>query len=237
MKEMKTMWMMALMGVLLFIRPAAFAQNGGRFELGADLYSRYVWRGSDFGNSPAVQPRASYINSGFTLGAWGSYSINSNSMQESDLFVSYDFNAWVTFIITDYFLPNGTSANNNYFDYREDSTGHTFEASAILNAGAGFPVSLLVAYNFYGADPGHAFYTELGYEGSLKDVGYKVFLGGGTGAYYLADRAGRDFGLVNLGITLSKDIRITDRFELPVSTSLITNPTAESIFIVFGLSL
>jgi len=62
-------------------------------------------------------------------------------------------------------------------------------------------------------------------------------LGGGTGAYYLYGENSDDFGIVNLGITLAKEIQITDKFSLPVSGSLITNPTAESIFIVFGISL
>lgn len=231
--------MMQLLVLMLFtlICLPARTQDGGRFELGADLYSRYVWRGTDFGNSPAIQPWASYSVSGFTVGAWGSYSTNSNSMQEADLFVSYDIKDLVTLTVTDYFFPNGTSSDNNYFTYKEDSTGHVFEGTAAFNGVENFPVSLAVSYNFYGADPDNALYVELGYSGTFKDVGFNVFLGGGTGAYYLADKKDDDFGIVNLGIGFSKDIRITDTFSLPVSTSLITNPTAENIFLVFGFSL
>ena len=31
-----------------------------RFSLGADLASRYIWRGKDYGNSPAIQPNVSF---------------------------------------------------------------------------------------------------------------------------------------------------------------------------------
>jgi hypothetical protein len=44
-------------------------------------------------------------------------------------------------------------------------------------------------------------------------------------------------GVINLGITASREIRITETFSLPVSASLITNPQAENIFLVFGISL
>ena len=238
---MKTRNVFQIMLMMLFLSQSglsAFAQEGSaKFDLGTDLVSRYVWRGTDFGNSPAIQPWATYSNAGFTIGAWGSYSTNSNSMQEADLFVSYDIKEIVTLTVTDYFFPNGFSAGNNYFEYGQDSTGHVFEGMLAFNGVDGFPVSIMAAYNFYGADPDNAFYFELGYGNTYKDVDYNVFLGAGTGNYYLAGENSNDFGLVNLGLSLAKEIQITDKFSLPVSASLITNPTAESIFIVFGISL
>jgi hypothetical protein len=42
---------------------------------------------------------------------------------------------------------------------------------------------------------------------------------------------------VNLGLTVSKDIKITDKFALPVFGSFITNPEAENVFFVFGISI
>lgn len=217
---------------------STFAQDeGGKFDLGADLVSRYVWRGTDFGNSPAIQPWASYSNSGFTIGAWGSYSTNSNGTQEADLFISYDIKDAITLTVTDYFFPIGSSAGNNYFEYGEDSTGHVLEGMVAFNGVDAFPISIMAAYNFYGADKDNSLYFELGYGNTYKEVDYNIFLGGGTGNYYLYGENSDDFGIVNLGITLSKEIQITDKFSLPVSGSVITNPTAESIFIVFGISL
>ena len=55
----------------------------------ADLVSRYVWRGSDFGNSPAIQPGLDISYKNFTVGAWGSASLASLNLQEADLFASY----------------------------------------------------------------------------------------------------------------------------------------------------
>lgn len=213
------------------------AQDGGNFDVGTDFFNRYVWRGTDFGNSPAIQPWASYSNSGFTIGAWGSYATNSNSMQEADLFVSYDIQEVITLTVTDYFFPNGMSAGNNYFEYSEDSTAHVLEGTIAFNGLENLPLTFMAAMNFYGADSDNSLYFELGYGGTHKAVDYNVFVGAATGNYYLYGKNDDDFGIVNVGLTLAKDIRITDNFSLPVSGSLITNPTAESIFIVFGFSL
>jgi hypothetical protein len=48
--------------------------------------------------------------------------------------------------------------------------------------------------------------------------------------------AGNDSGLVNISIGGSKDIKITEDYSLPVFSSFVYNPDAESAFLVFGMS-
>jgi hypothetical protein len=43
-------------------------------------------------------------------------------------------------------------------------------------------------------------------------------------------------GVVNLGLTTTKEIEITNKFKLPLTVSLITNPQAEKIYLVAGFS-
>ena len=43
------------------------------YNVSADIVSRYVWRGSDYNNSPAIQPTAEISYKNFAFGAWGSY--------------------------------------------------------------------------------------------------------------------------------------------------------------------
>lgn len=237
MKKANYLQLASLLLLIFQFSFSAFAQEGGKFDLGVDIYSRYVWRGTDLGNSPAIQPWASYSNSGFTIGAWGSYSTNTNNMQETDFFVSYDIKEVVTVLVSDYFCPNGFSSNNNYFDYGKDSTGHVLEGTAAFNGMDAFPISLSLNYNFYGADKNNSFYLELGYGNTFKNIDYNVFLGAGAGSYYLYGENDNNLNVVNLGLTLSKAIKITDDFNIPINTSIITNPTAQSIFFVFGISL
>jgi hypothetical protein len=224
----------------------------GEFSLGTDIMSRYVWRGTDFGNSPSIQPSLEFSHNNFTVGTWGAYAINSDAnYQELDLYISYTIADMLTIGVTDYFFPGidgETMMWNNYFDYDNDLTGHVLEANLGF-ACKKIPLTLSVNTAFYGDDKkeeiineetgevetsaNFSTYIELGYGGTLKEVDWNVFLGitPAEGLY------GDDFGIVNMGLGLAKEIKITDSFSLPISSQLIFNPQAENAFFVFGISL
>jgi len=44
-------------------------------------------------------------------------------------------------------------------------------------------------------------------------------------------------GIVHCSIGLSKEIELTDRFNLPVFTQFVVNPSAKDVFFVFGVTL
>jgi len=243
-------------------QPEKKNSNPAQFNLGADLVSRYVWRGKDFGNSPAIQPNLSFSVAGFKIGAWGSYGfspwsekindstiVNRGNYAEMDLYMSYTLKNF-TIMVYDYFLPNSLSPNsgNNYFHFKKAETGHTVEVCLTYAGTEKFPLQLCAATLVWGADKGKdssgvyglgtknnfSTYLEAAYLFNIKGFGVKPFVGGipfGSGWY--GDKA----GVVNAGLTVSKTIRITSDFELPVYTSLITNPQTESVFFVFGLTL
>lgn len=229
------------------------SSNPVLFSLGADLVSRYIWRGKDYGNSPAIQPNVSLSFAGFKIGAWGSYGVlyreNSGNYAEFDPYISYTWK-WFTVGITDYFFPNGLTPNNNnrYFNYDSKSTGHTFEACLTFTGPVKFPLQVYAGMMFYGADKGkdstgvyclgtnnnYSTYFEVNFPFTVRGIGIKPFVGGipfGSGWF------GPYGGVVNAGLTVSKSIRISKEYELPVFTSIITNPQAESVFLVFGVSL
>ena len=70
--------------MLLFTATAVHAQQ---FNFGADIVSRYVFRGIDFGESATVQPSISYSVGGLEIGTWASYATNpaSADVNEHDL--------------------------------------------------------------------------------------------------------------------------------------------------------
>jgi hypothetical protein len=212
------------------------AQEQGKFDVGADLMSRYVWRGSDYANSPSIQPYANYSIGGFKAEVWSAFSTTVD-YQEVDLILSYQIEETFTIMLTDYFFPNGTNFNNKYFEFGEDKTGHILEGTLAFEGTTVFPLSASVNYNFYGADPDNSWYFELGYSGVHRQLNYDLFIGATPDkGIYMPD--GSDgFNVVNVGATLTKQIRITDHFSLPVSGSLVVNPQAENIFFVFGVSL
>jgi hypothetical protein len=220
------------------------------FGINLSIMSRYVWRGQDFGAAPSIQPGISYSKWGLTLGSWGAYTCNNvnSNVQEFDLYLSYSFLDMFSVTVTDYFFPD-ESADYKYFDYKDHSTGHVFEGTIAFNGTEKLPLSAFIATNLYGCDARrmdqdkcpaeiqYSTYAELAY--SFKYV--SLFMGfnlteadteNGESGYY-----GDSFGVVNLGISVSKAIKITENFSLPVSASLITNPQKEKVFFVVGINL
>ena len=199
-------------------------------DIGADIMSRYVWRGLDYGASPSIQPYIELAAGDFAIGAWGAYTTNSYAVQEMDLYASYTFNDIISVGLTDYFFPDEIFAYD-YFEYGSDYQ-HVIEAMASFNCSESFPLSIMAGMNLVN-DPDKSVYFELGYSLSVFDV----FLGAGNGLYTIEDFGDDDvFGIVNLGITTVKNIELTDNYFIPVSASLITNPQAKGIHLVFGIS-
>lgn len=232
------------------------------FSAGADLVSRYIWRGADYGNSPGIQPAVAFSVAGFKAGFWGSYGLTQYSKQindtttanmgnysEVDFYLSYTWKGF-TIMAYDYFLPNSLDPNsgNRYFDFKNKTTGHTIEVCLSWAGPEKFPLQLFAGTLVYGADKGkdstgvygagednnYSTYFEAGYQFNVKGFGVKPFVGGipfGSSWY------GPYGGIINAGCTVSKSIPITKDYALPVFGSVITNPQAESIFLVFGISL
>ncbi len=164
---------------------------------------------------------------GFALGFWGAYTTNLPGVQELDLYASYTFSDIVTIGITDYFSPDEVFGYD-YYNYRKDSSSHIVEGMASFNGLKNLPLTFMLGYNFLN-DSQNSLYFELGYSFSILDI----FLGAGKG-FYTTDG---NFNVVNLGISVSKDIKITEKFSFPISVSLITNPQAKAAHFVFGISL
>ncbi len=194
------------------------------FDVGGDLVSSYLWRGTKFGTGPAIQPFLSFAVGGFEIGGWGSYCFTSNEGAEADLFASYGFDFGLSIGVTDYYYP-GTE----YFDYSPETGSHAIE----INLGyeiKGFSIGANYIFNEAGSagSQGSDMYFELGY--SFKYFG--LLVGGGDG-WHTADG---DFNVCNIGLTASKEISITDKFSLPVSGALIWNPDKEQFHVVVGIS-
>ena len=215
---------LAVSAITLLFALEASAQVG----IGADVVSRYVWRGTDFGNSAAVQPALSYAKGNLEVGAWGSFAIDDGSANENDLYVSYAAGP-LTVMLTDYFFPGYTGADD-FFEYGDDAGVHILELGGSYATG---PLSLSAFYNLSGdnsADDSGSMYVEVGYTPSYSADGIELslFAGAGNGFYTVEDAGDEDaFGVVNLGITASKDA---------MSVSYIVNPDQETSFLVFGYS-
>ncbi len=232
MKNMK----MALFAMVLLI-VAAGGNSFSQVSFGTDIYSRYVWRGMDFGNSPSFQPAIIVSASGFSIGTWGAYSFAGikDVYSEHDLLASYAIESESgTFgiIYTDYYFP---SAGLKFFNYKGEGNGaHTLEIGLNYGGPEAFPISIAGYYNFHN-DVDKSTYFELGYPFTVKDVSVNLFVGasGGKSAAYGTD----EFNVINAGLTFSKEIPITDKFSLPIHASYIINPNIEQSYLIVGISL
>ena len=218
------------------------------------------------GNSPSIQPGIELNYKNFTLGTWGAYSTGGvHASQELDLYLSANFiKDLFTVIVTDYYFPSDT-ANYDYLGY-DSKTGHVLEGGLIFNGTKKIPITFSAYINFYGHDAEHigdnpsdtttfnketgiqySNYFELGYSNTLAgDIDFNAFVGftlsnpkaadPTTGYIGEAGFYGDAPGIVNIGLTVSKGIKITKSYSLPITASFIINPNAKRVYLVFGLS-
>jgi hypothetical protein len=222
--------------MFLIINLNAQEEDGSSpISLGADLVSRFVWRGTDYGGSPSIQPYIEAEIYGITLGAWGAYTINAPGAQEADLYISYSIADLVNIGFTDYFYPDDAPGLMDYFS---DST-HIIELNASLSLK---DFSLSANINLINDDE-NSLYFEAGYSFGFIDL----FIGAGNGVYTFETAVpdydpltdsdpGDDFMLVNFGISASKDIKVTDSYSIPLYSKFIINPYTRTPFLIFGIS-
>jgi hypothetical protein len=229
-----TYFLSVLLSILILsISSHARSQSDNKLVLSAnaDIYSSYIWRGLDMGHKPVFQPgfSASYRN--FTLGYYGSYRISGDGDNEINLYLGKSFGP-VTFELWDYWSW-GKSNFRGFTDFNPETTNHLLEGLVTISGGERLPLSLTGGWLFYGADPSKSIYLELQYILPVNNsqiafnAGYQA-----RGSYY-AERP----GFVNLGITYTQPLAVSDKLTLDLLLSLIANPSDKNIFFTVGLSL
>ncbi|MCF7804057.1 MAG: hypothetical protein K9N46_11975 [Candidatus Marinimicrobia bacterium] len=210
-------------GVLLALA-VMFSANSvsAQLDLGADVVSRYVWRGVDFGSSAAVQPWIGYAAGNLEVGAWSSWSLSSPGANENDLYASYrvgDFGV----TLTDYFFPALPGADGTYgfFEFDPDATGHIVE---VLGSGAFGDFGVAAGVNVFGDDD-NSIYIEGSYDFYEEgDVSSGLVVGLGNGVY----TTDGEFAPVQVGLSASRGSYFA---------SYVINPDMEVNWLYFGLSL
>ncbi len=221
-KHLKTA-VLILFGTILTFTLNPDTTKAQEFDAGFDLYSTYVFRGVAF-SGPSFQPYVEFSTGNFSIGAWGSQGIDGYAgelgFQEMDLYASYEFDFGLSIGFTDYYYP-GTE----YFD----SDSHAFELNLGLDLGS---FSLSGNYIFNEAEGAGSEGGDLYFEAGLSFGNANLFLGAGDG-WHSTDG---DFALVNVGLGVSRDIKVTESFSIPLNGAFILNPDTEQFYIVVGVS-
>jgi hypothetical protein len=214
----------------------ATARGRLKGSLEADVVSRYIWRGLELGHV-SLQPRLSVGWRGLNLTVEGNVGLtgHGDDPNEIDLTLAYETGG-LSFGVNDYW---DDQADQRYFYYKKDGTGHSFEAFVCYDFG---PVSAswqtYFAGNDYQEDSGkRAFssYFELSAPFRLLTCDWNVEVGivpwkSGT---YEVNR----FNVTNISLRATKAIRITKSFSLPLFGQLVANPASKHFHFVFGLTL
>ena len=224
--------------ILFTAAVTAKAQDTLETTIGTDLVSQYVWRGQDLGGV-SVQPTLGLSYKGLSLSAWGSAGLsNPADTREFDLTLAYTIGGF-NIGVTDYWFNAGLDPLNRYFAYAADCTNHVFEA----NVGYDFGFASLQWYTNFAGNDGLTPDEKRAYS-SYVEVNVPFVLGGvdwtaTAGAVpFATDFYGVEgFGVVNVALTASKDIRITDSFSIPVFAQVAANPYSRNAFFVFGITL
>jgi hypothetical protein len=214
----------------IFIYTDLFSQEkqSEPFTIGADIYSSYIWRGTKLGTGPAVQPKVEYTSGSFTAGAWGSFDFR--GYQETDLYFFFELPSGFSLGMTDYYSPD-----LRYFDYSGATGSHAFE----LNLGFSVKnLSLEANYILNKAGGIGSVGKDLYFQAEYAFKLFSLFIGGGNG--WLTYDPGTDknnFNICNLGTEVSRTLKITENFGIPVTGQLIFNPDKEQLFVVVGFTL
>ncbi|NJD23511.1 MAG: hypothetical protein FIA82_12740 [Melioribacter sp.] len=220
-------------------------------NVNADLVSRYVWRGLNINDQPNIQPAITFKFSGLQFGFWGSYGLSHTNSTDELHSTSHEIDTWLSYsflidnsvnvaaVFTDYYYPDGGIRIGNFNNYNDKSGpgAHIIEAGVTIGGPESFPLTLSGYVNVYN-DVGSNAYFQIDYTTKVDDFGLGFFIGGSTGSkdnmiYYGTEK----FNLINIGMKVSKQIKITEGFSLPVYCSYILNPRAEISYLIFTVSI
>jgi hypothetical protein len=221
---MKLIWKAIF--AFLVILSVSISDTVAQIGLSADVMNRYVWRGTDFGNSPSIQPDINYSAGNFEIGAWAAFATNGNPAgTEVDFYASYTFDTDAgsfSLSLTDYTFPQ--DSEGAYFS----RTSHFVEAGFGYSGTESFPVNFFTGI-FLTNDDDYSIYTQLGYE--ISDV--ELFVGFTPFKSELYGTGGA--GVINTGMSVTKPLQVTELFSISLTGTLIANPYTDDFFFLFGI--
>ena len=221
------------------------AQEEVDITTGVDIVSRYFWRGLDIANTPSLQPTLAVGYAGFEIGSWGAYTLSNEAFasDEIDFWLSYtqalESGVELSVMVIDYYFPNSgvDFFNFNNYDDEDGAGAHTLEIGASVSGPESFPIGVSGYINVYN-DAGNNTYFQLDYNTAVNETELNFFIGGTGGSednpgYYGTDET----AIINIGVTGSREIQISDEFILPLFVTFAINPKAEISYMVAGISL
>ena len=236
---------LAIAAMMALSVAGAKAQDKVEGTIGADIVSRYYWRGQALGDG-AIQPTLGVSWKGLSLTAWGSYGfVDTDDTKEFDLTLAYAYKGFHAGV-TDYFFDRGADFDGEpiedakYFKYSAHKTTHVWEANLGYDFGC---VALNWYTNFAGNDGvnksgkrAYSSYVEAAAPFKLAGLDWTATVGAvpyRTSFYSKAN----GFAVTNVSLRATKDIEITNKFSVPVFAQVAANPSNEKAYFLVGFTL
>jgi len=225
-------------GLLISMTTLAQYKEKLKANMYADFVSSYIWRGQELSKA-SIQPGLLLTYSGLELELWGSYeTAGAAKYKEIDITLLYKFKGF-TIGLQDVWSDNGQNPDNRYFMYKAHKTYHNFEAKLGYNFG---PLYLEWNTVFAGRDgvngSGKRAYT------SYFEADIPFRLGGcywrgtlGVVPYATTTHKTNGFAVTNVALRVSKGIKITNTFTIPIYVELAANPRLQKTHMCFGFTL
>lgn len=215
MKKNLKQWVLLLMAAIT-LPAVSMAQDKVEASVGADVVSKYIWRGQDLGGV-SIQPSVSVAYKGLSLTAWGSVGFDGDDDKEVDFTLAYETGNF-SVSVTDYWYP-------------EYHRAHTFEAQVGYDFGI---LGVNWFTNFAGDDEEYASYFSLTAPFCLIGLDWEAEVGVTPWGsdYYGTDH----FDVCDLSLGASKDIKITQSYSTSLFAKATFNPINEKFYMTVGIT-
>lgn len=218
----------------------------------ADMVSSYVWRGM-YESGLSVQPTLGAVAGKFSVTAWGNVNLSRDGYKETDFTLAYTIKN-TTLSLTDYWwggecgiYNDRKEGRNKYFHFNNHSTDHILEVGlSYLLPFRKCPINLSWYTMFWGHDKklncnnvsvnAYSSYAEISSPLEVQNTTL-LFALGFSPFESPANYKNAGFAVTNISIKASRNIRISDKYSLPIFTQLVWNPNREDVHFVFGITL
>ncbi len=228
----------AVVGTAILLFPTkTYAQNRFSVNGKVDFVSDYIWRGADQNSGFSVQPSLTLGYAGFSINVWGSQTLSRWNVEtpakEFDINLSYSLDNF-SITVSDYWW---SGVNQPYGHYKDS---HFFEGTLAYRFCESFPLSLSWSTMFAGADKNEkgklqgSTYINASYPISLPaDITLTPAIGFTPWKGYYHNKV----AFTDVSLKANKNIKVTDKFSIPVFIQAIATPVYDRTYLVAGFSL
>ncbi len=228
----------AVVGTAILLFPTkTYAQNRFSVNGKVDFVSDYIWRGADQNSGFSVQPSLTLGYAGFSINVWGSQTLSRWNVEthakEFDINLSYSLDNF-SITVSDYWW---SGVNQPYGHYKDS---HFFEGTLAYRFCESFPLILSWSTMFAGADKNEegelqgSTYINVSYPISLPaDITLTPAIGFTPWKGYYHNKV----AFTDISLKANKNIKVTDKFSIPVFIQAIVAPVYDRTYLIAGFSL